>query len=254
MTQCGFRLMFDPAYVAGAPRPGHAPLVAALARPARPPLQPSPVPSSLSLLRGFRRPSSYLGRPLRVRRSVPDVASAPCVGLVAESQGQLRLRRAGSESRGALSGWGFQVGGWVRLGAPFAWPRRQPGTCRERNRRLFPWVVNLVFAGCTPGRFLVASGDRRREHPTGPSHPPENPSRTAPPCSLSRPAGGALDLDFHPPTRRTEPALRQAQTDVRVEDDRGTRKDDETPVGAPATRARVRVEGAGGRDQPAQRL
>ena len=32
------------------------------------------------------------------------------------------------------------------------------------------------------------------------------------------------------------------------------RKEDETPVGAPATRAWVRVEGVGGRDEPAQRL
>ena len=107
VARCGFCLVLGPAYVAGAPRSGHAPLVAALADPARPPLQPSPVPSSLALLRGFRRPSSYLGRPLRVRGSVLGVASARCVGLVGEGQGQLRLRRAGSESRGAaLYGWG----------------------------------------------------------------------------------------------------------------------------------------------------
>ena len=42
------------------------------------------------------------GRPLRTRLAVSDVASAPCVGLWSggESQGQVRLRRAGSESRG----------------------------------------------------------------------------------------------------------------------------------------------------------
>ena len=50
---------------------------------------------------------------------------------------------------------GCLLGGGVRLAVPLAWPRRQPGTCRECNRRRRRFVVNIVFAGCTPGRTLV---------------------------------------------------------------------------------------------------
>ena len=133
-----------------------------------------------------------------------------------------RERRTGPEAQRTL----FER----RLGAPFAWPAKpNQWFCRECNRRKKNIPSTETTAGCAPGRFLVASGDRRREHPTGPGHPPGTAAlQRYPLCSLSRPAGGAVDLDFHPPTRRTEPTLHQAQTNVRVEDDR--REDDKAPT------------------------
>ena len=56
---------------------------------------------------------------------------------------------------GACRPAGCLLGGEARLAVPLAWPRRQPGTCRECNRRRRRFVVNIVFAGCTPGRTLV---------------------------------------------------------------------------------------------------
>ena len=61
----------------------------------------------------------------------------------------------GSGKEGVFCPAGCLLGGGVRLVVPLAWPRRQPGTCRECNRRRRRFVVKVVFAGCTPGRTLV---------------------------------------------------------------------------------------------------
>jgi len=126
-----------------------------------PPAHPSqPWPYSLRSHGKLRRPPS--GRPPRALWSMGEVASAPCVWWLMESQGQLRLRRAGSESIGGCrSSRGSRVVGFSPVVAVagrvalLAWHRRRPGTCRGCNRRQCSWMLNLTFACCTPGRTLV---------------------------------------------------------------------------------------------------
>ena len=118
--------------------------------------------------------------PVLVRALPLALASDACCGLCltwrrlralvfcSESQGQLRLRRAGSESRGAaLFGWGSR---WV-VGSGRVLPSPGPGGNQEPAGSAtgggFRGCRGFVFAGCTPGRTTGrASPARRREHPT----------------------------------------------------------------------------------------
>ena len=61
----------------------------------------------------------------------------------------------GSGKEGACRPAARLLGGEARLVVPLTWPRRQPDFCRERNRRQRRFVVEVVFAGCTPGRSPV---------------------------------------------------------------------------------------------------
>jgi len=111
-------------------------------------------------------------------------------------------------------------------------------------------------ACCTPGRFLVASGARRGERPDR-RQPPRlktppraNPSRTdTPRCSLSRPAGGAVDLDFPPSAHvRSRRSVRHRPPCAwRTTGGRTT----QSPVGA--QRVGPGLKRVGGRAKPAQR-
>jgi hypothetical protein len=111
------------------------------------------------------------GRPLRVRRPVCGVASAPGFCLWSGTGG--KSKSTAPPAGPAQGSWGVRcraavglLGGWVRSVVPLAWPRRQPDFRRGRNRRRGPWVVNCVLAGCAPagspvGLRLPGEGNNR---------------------------------------------------------------------------------------------
>ena len=112
-----------------------------------------------------------LRRPPRVRRVVGGLASAPCVGLVVESQGQLRLRRAGSESRG--DPWRCLAADWFGGGGVRSGVLSSPGTGGNQEPAGtatgggFRWLsqdfaCRRLHSRQNPGRAAPA---RRREHP-----------------------------------------------------------------------------------------
>jgi hypothetical protein len=115
-------------------------------------------PRSLRSSGGGCRPPC--GRPLRTRRPVRGVASAPGVDLWSGTGGE--SKSTAPPAGPAQGSWGVRCraavglsGGWVRPVVPLAWPRRQPDLRRGRNRRRHPWVVNCALAGCTPGASPV---------------------------------------------------------------------------------------------------
>ena len=134
----------------------------------------SPTPSATSPKNARRSASNRRGprgpRSSRGTKPEPDTHTNPINPRALQSTPKPKAPPAGRlREQGGSAAWlGLSLlVGWVRSGAPFACPRRQPGTCRECNRRWFPWMVNFVFAGCTPGRTTGrASPARRREHPT----------------------------------------------------------------------------------------
>jgi hypothetical protein len=82
-------------------------------------------------------------------------------------------------------------------------PGAQPANEKPRDSQ------TRATAGCAPGRSLIASGDRRRGHhdrtPPTPTREP-TPGNAVTRCLLSRPAGGAVDLDLpnHQPTQAAD--------------------------------------------------
>ena len=155
-----------------------------------------------------------------------------------------RRRRVGSGSE-SISGARFRIGqrdGPKRSAhvsaevgcSPRLAGEARPGFCRECNRRRQHFARADAAAGCTPGRFLVASGARRGGQPTGPPPPNRQPAGQKTPCFPEPgPPEAPLTLTSLTINNRQEPTRTQAQATARVEDDR--REDEPTARGAQRT-------------------
>jgi len=117
---------------------------------------------------GGRRPSS--GRPPRALSVCAGVASAPCAGVVVRqvkiksaSGGPAQRASGGVGPAGVGAWWGFIRGGCRRSGRS---PRLAPEATREPAGGAtgggFALLLNLTFAGCTPGRTPGRAAPARR--------------------------------------------------------------------------------------------
>ena len=128
----------------------------------------------------------------------------------------------------------------------------RPGFCRECNRRQPHHAKPAnATAGCTPGRFLVASGARRGGRPTGPTPPNQQPAaRQTPRFPEPGPPEAPLTLTSLTTAHRQEPAARQAQATARVEDDR--REDEQDPDAGGSYEARHEAQRSAGTQESRQ--
>ena len=137
-----FRLRptLGPAYVAGAPRSGHAALAGRCAGLAHPPAPLNPQPALRRCAPTGASSSSLVPRSSSTRAVGLCLTRRRLRALVLWWGRKVKVKGASGGPAQRAEGERCQVGvvlvgGGVRSGAPFACPRRQPGFCREVNRR-----------------------------------------------------------------------------------------------------------------------